>query len=70
MVQRREFRTTEISIPSRESVMGSPTVTRSTTIEVLIEDWNYDLGSNRLTRSLTFENGRLLNIRIGDYGVR
>jgi len=50
--------------------MGSPTVTRSTTIEVLIEDWNYDLGSNRLTRSLTFENGRLLNIRIGDYGVR
>jgi hypothetical protein len=35
---------------------------------VLIEIWTYNLGRQRLTRYLRFENGRLLEITTGDYG--
>jgi hypothetical protein len=31
-------------------------------IEVLIEDWHYDFGSERLRKVLHFENGRLIDI--------
>lgn len=36
--------------------------------EVEIEEWTYDLGSNRFIRYLLFENGRLVDITTGDYG--
>lgn len=35
---------------------------------VVIEEWTYNLGSNRFIRYLTFENGRLVRIRTGRYG--
>jgi hypothetical protein len=35
---------------------------------VLIEVWIYNLGRQRLTRHLRFENGRLVEITTGDYG--
>jgi len=35
---------------------------------VLIEIWTYNLGRQRLTRYLRFENGRLVEITTGDYG--
>ena len=35
---------------------------------VTVEDWEYNLGSNRLIRYLRFENGRLIRITVGDYG--
>jgi hypothetical protein len=35
---------------------------------VLIEVWTYNLGRQRLTRYLRFENGRLVEITTGDYG--
>jgi hypothetical protein len=35
---------------------------------VLIEVWTYNLGRQRLTRFLRFENGRLVEITTGDYG--
>jgi hypothetical protein len=35
---------------------------------VTVEEWVYNLGSNRLIRYLRFENGRLIRITEGDYG--
>lgn len=32
-------------------------------IEILIEEWFYDFGSERFRKVLRFENGRLVNIR-------
>jgi hypothetical protein len=35
---------------------------------MLIEIWTYNLGRQRLTRYLRFENGRLVEITTGNYG--
>jgi hypothetical protein len=35
---------------------------------VTVEEWEYNLGSGRFIRYLTFENGRLIKITTGDYG--
>jgi len=35
---------------------------------VTIEEWEYNLGSNRFIRYLRFENGRLTRVTEGDYG--
>jgi hypothetical protein len=36
--------------------------------QVIVEVWTYNLGRQRLTRYLRFENGRLVEITTGDYG--
>ena len=33
-----------------------------------VEEWVYNLGSLQFVRYLTFENGILVNIELGDYG--
>jgi len=35
---------------------------------ITVEEWEYNLGSNRFIRYLRFENGRLIRITEGDYG--
>lgn len=37
-------------------------------VEVLIEEWTYNLGARRFMRVLRFENGRLVDIRTTNYG--
>ncbi|HWR73691.1 MAG TPA: DUF2845 domain-containing protein [Nitrospirota bacterium] len=37
-------------------------------VTVTIEEWTYNLGPNRFMRIFTFRNGRLVDIRTGDYG--
>ncbi len=37
-------------------------------VEVLVEEWIYNLGTRRLTRILRFENGYLVRIRTTRYG--
>jgi hypothetical protein len=39
-----------------------------TVVRVWIDEWTYNLGPGRFTRTLRFENGRLTQIEIGDYG--
>ena len=36
--------------------------------DILIEEWTYNLGPTRFIRYLIFENGRLVDIKTGDYG--
>ena len=37
-------------------------------VEVLVEEWVYNLGARRFTRVLRFENGYLVKIRTEKYG--
>lgn len=41
-----------------------------TSIEVIIDEWTYDFGTNRFIEKLRFENGSLASITDGDYGSK
>lgn len=36
--------------------------------QVIVERWTYNFGNTRLIRYLRFENGRLVDIEVGDHG--
>jgi len=36
--------------------------------QVVVERWTYNFGSHRLTRHLLFENGRLVELAVGEHG--
>ncbi len=38
------------------------------TVVVTVEEWTYNLGPSRFVRVLTFRNGKLVDIRTGNYG--
>jgi len=38
------------------------------TVDVTIDEWTYDFGTNRLVQYLTFEDGKLVVVRSGNYG--
>jgi hypothetical protein len=40
------------------------------TVQVTIDEWIYDMGSNRFLRFVYFENGRLYHVRTGGRGRR
>ncbi len=37
-------------------------------VTLIIEEWTYNLGPNRFMRVFTFRNGRVIDIRTGNYG--
>lgn len=37
-------------------------------VSVNIEEWTYNLGPNRFMRTFTFRNGKLVDIKTGNYG--
>lgn len=40
------------------------------TVQVMIDEWTYDFGSNRFLQFLTFEQGQLVRVRSGSYGQK
>ena len=34
----------------------------------MVEEWEYNFGTNRFLYYLRFENGKLMRITVGDYG--
>lgn len=56
----------------RESWYGHKAVRFGALSEHLVlvrhETWGYDFGSNRFTRYVTFENGRLVDVSVGERG--
>lgn len=44
--------------------------TRERSVEIPIERWTYDFGSNRFLQHLTFEGGQLRSIQRGGYGYK
>ncbi|HEY0709945.1 MAG TPA: DUF2845 domain-containing protein [Polyangia bacterium] len=45
-------------------------ITEEREVEVQLDEWLYDLGNRRFTRSVTFENNRVRTVTTGDYGTR
>lgn len=37
-------------------------------VEVPLDEWTYDLGSNAFVRYVLFENGRVIDVATGGYG--
>jgi hypothetical protein len=37
-------------------------------VEILLDEWIYDLGPKKFTRTALFENGRVVQTSTGDYG--
>jgi hypothetical protein len=37
-------------------------------VEVVLDEWTYDLGPARFVRIVLFENGRVLDVESGNYG--
>lgn len=71
--QRVEYRTLRgrVAGPCRRSdgrIICSET--REAVVEVVIDEWIYDFGRNRFIEYLTFEQGRLVQIRRGSYGKK
>ena len=69
--QRVEYRTVSGRVAgpcSREGGKIRCSQTREQVVEVVIDEWIYDFGSNRFVEYLTFEQGRLLSVRNGSYG--
>lgn len=58
-MHRTEYRTIRVRVGN---------VIEERTVEVLIDELEYNLGSNRFLRYLYFENGRLLSTATGDKG--
>jgi hypothetical protein len=40
------------------------------TVTVNVEEWIYDFGPQRFIQYLTFESGKLINVRSGNYGKK
>lgn len=49
---------------------GSCVVVVDHYIEVVVDEWVYDFGSNRFMQYLTFEGGQLVAVRSGSYGYK
>jgi hypothetical protein len=69
----RHFEQRAISAPGacsirHDRVVCDPGVNLTVTVEV--EDWTYDFGRNQFIRYLRFENGRLVRIDTGGYGLK
>ncbi len=39
-------------------------------VVVTVEEWTYNFGPQRFMRIITFRNGRVVDVRTGNYGVR
>jgi len=39
-------------------------------VDVIIDEWTYDFGTQKFIRYLTFENGRLQRVATGGYGYK
>jgi hypothetical protein len=39
------------------------------TVEVLVDEWTYDLGPRRFIRFVDFENARVVRVTTGSYGT-
>jgi hypothetical protein len=54
--------------PDRAVYVGNHKVERS--VPINYAEWKYDFGRDRLIRYLTFVQGRLRDVRTGEYGRR
>lgn len=68
VTQRRETRKVKHKV-RRWNGLEMETVAEEREVEVIIDEWTYDLGASQFVRYVTFEEGRVVAIRLGDYGT-
>ena len=54
-----------IPVQSEEEFSQTPLFLREM---IMVEEWEYNFGTNRFLYYLRFENGKLIRITVGDYG--
>jgi hypothetical protein len=67
VIQRTEKRIVRRTVKVRRGPVEE-WVTEEVEVEVPLDEWTYDFGSASFLRFATFENGRLMNVRTGNYG--
>jgi hypothetical protein len=67
ITQRTEKRTVRRTVKVRRGPVEE-WVTEEVEVEVPLDEWTYDLGPYSFIRFVTFENGRMVDVRTGDYG--
>lgn len=69
---RTEMRTENIWVAAPCRVPGQSNCGQmlQRTVEVAIDEWIFDFGPQRFTQRVTFEQGRLVAVVAGDYGVK
>ena len=69
-IRRTEWRRTRrlIRVPCSPNSEAMCTRSVGEFAEVQVEEWIYDVGRTRFLRHVTFEQGRVVDIKTGDYG--
>ena len=69
---RTEMRTENIWVAAPCRVPGQANCGQmlQRTVEVAIDEWIFDFGPQKFTQRVTFEQGRLVSVVAGDYGVK
>ncbi len=66
-----EYRTVRIRVPApchEEHGFRRCDVEVERTVELAVDEWTYDFGSNRFIEFLRFDDGRLVSVNEGGYG--
>jgi hypothetical protein len=70
VIQRTEKRKVKVKVRTWISRTEQEEVTEEREVEVLIDEWTYDFGSDRFVRFVAFENARVVGVTTGGYGRR
>jgi hypothetical protein len=69
--QRTEKRKVRVKVRAGQGQRGYfEEVTEEREVEILVDEWIYDLGPTRFIRNVLFENGRVVGVGTGGYGNR
>ena len=70
VLQRTEKRKVKVKVRHRISPKVEEEVIEEREVEVLIDEWTYDFGSDRFVRFVAFEDARDVGVTTGGYGRR
>jgi hypothetical protein len=68
VLQRTEKRKIKVRV-RRGGPADREEITEEREIEVLVDEWTYDFGSDRFIRYVAFENARVVGVTTGWYGA-
>jgi hypothetical protein len=69
VAQRSEKRKIKVKVRRWISPSEHEDVSEEREIEVLVDEWTYDFGSDRFIRYVAFEDARVVGVTTGDYGT-
>jgi hypothetical protein len=68
VTQRTEKRKIKVKVRRWISPSEQEEVSEEREIEVLVDEWTYDFGSDRFIRFVSFEDARVVTVTTGGYG--